>query len=270
MIKTTHVCLFKGVICVVNHSEESAPGSAHASHLRRPAGHWNACWPNESNWGWNSWSRHVIGVCLEPFFGQAYKSLGGHMSTVTMSIMIPGPEVSSSSWAAQPSLAPFVRHEVGGQCGGVVSPNLIRLTVKPVHLHIKGIINTLQTGKHIMPGSESHSTPPTTPSPTHKPTCTSWVHKNPVSGPKDKPTTTALRYWRAPFARAPQASNLHAAERVATLHSSLPPDKNRFRWRLVCSSLGAANRNSTHRLVRLVGGGWMIPLPLGVKLWALH
>lgn len=26
MIKTTHVCLFKGVICVVNHSEESAPG----------------------------------------------------------------------------------------------------------------------------------------------------------------------------------------------------------------------------------------------------
>lgn len=55
---------------------------------------------------------------------------------------------------------------------------------------------------------------------THKPTRTRWVHKNPVSGLKDEPTTTAMRYWRAPFARAPQASNLHAFRLVATLHSS--------------------------------------------------
>lgn len=45
-----------------------------------------------------------------------------------------------------------------GQRCGELDPNLIPLTVKPVHLHIKGIINTLQTAKHIMPGSESHNT----------------------------------------------------------------------------------------------------------------
>lgn len=103
---------------------------------------------------------------------------------------------------------------------GEPEPNLIPLTVKPVHLHIKGIINTLQTAKHIMPGSESHNTHSTTGTHTHKPTRTRWVHKNPVSGLKDEPTTTAMRYWRAPFARAPQASNLHAFRLVATLHSS--------------------------------------------------
>lgn len=107
-----------------------------------------------------------------------------------------------------------------GQRCGEPEPDLIPLTVKPVHLHIKGIINTLQTAKHIMPGSESHNTHTQPQALSNKHTRTRWVHKNPVSGLKDEPTTTAMRYWRAPFARAPQASNLHALRHVATLHSS--------------------------------------------------